>query len=126
METNKPIYGDRDGKIPYTPSEISEERQRGYAWQGSFGIPQAIAFYETVRAGGREKFLAGQTKQDGARHPSPNEIAGLAQQDAQGRLAGRRLDRHAQVYREYAGAVRLRAWKMTRVTRAASCGSIKN
>ena len=39
-----------------------------------------------IRRDGREKFLAGQTKQNGARHPAPNEIARiLAQQDAQGR-----------------------------------------
>ena len=108
LETNKPIYGDRDGKIHYTLSEISEERQRGYAWQGSFGIPQAIAFYETVRGDGQEKFIAGQTKQNGARHPSPNEIARiLAQQDAQGRwladgwIDARRFIANMQVLSDY-------------------------
>jgi hypothetical protein len=38
IETNKPIYGDRDGKIHYTLAEISAERQRGYAWEGSLGV----------------------------------------------------------------------------------------
>jgi hypothetical protein len=86
LETNKPIYGDRDGKIHHTLSEISEERQHGYAWQGSFGIPQAIAYYETVRAEGREKFLAQQRKKEAMRKPSQSEITRiLAEQDAEGR-----------------------------------------
>jgi hypothetical protein len=86
LETNKPIYGDRDGKVHYTLSEISEERQHGYAWQGSFGIPQTIAYYESVRDEGREKFRARQTKKESSRSPTQNEIARiLTQQDAQGR-----------------------------------------
>lgn len=86
LETNKPIYGDRDGKIHYTLSEISEERQRGYGWEGSFGVPQAIADYEAVRAEGREKFLAQQRRKEAMRKPSQSEIARiLAEQDAQGR-----------------------------------------
>ena len=30
--TNRPVFGDRDGKIYYSESEISEERKRGYSW----------------------------------------------------------------------------------------------
>ena len=30
--TNRPVFGDRDGKTYYNLGEISEERQNGYAW----------------------------------------------------------------------------------------------
>lgn len=30
--TNRPIFGDRDGKVHYSVTEISQERQDGYAW----------------------------------------------------------------------------------------------
>lgn len=46
--TNKPIYGDRDRKIHYRLDEISAERRSGYAWQGSFGVPEAIRAYGRV------------------------------------------------------------------------------
>jgi hypothetical protein len=86
LETNKPIYGDRDGKIHYTLSEISAERQRGYAWEGSFGIPEAIARYEAVRADGREAFLAKQKQRSTGSRPSPRNVASiLTAQDTQGR-----------------------------------------
>lgn len=58
LETNKPIYGDRDGQIHYTLAEISLERQRGYGWEGEFGVPGAIRYYETVQREGRERHLA--------------------------------------------------------------------
>ncbi|MES2461701.1 MAG: pectate lyase [Armatimonadota bacterium] len=52
LHTNKPIYGDRDGKIHNTMEELSEERRTGYAWQAGFGVASAIAFYEEARAKG--------------------------------------------------------------------------
>jgi hypothetical protein len=86
LETNKPIYGDRDGKIHYTLSEISAERQRGYAWEGSFGIPETIARYEAVRAEGRESFLARRRQRSSGSRPSPRNVANiLAAQNPQGR-----------------------------------------
>ena len=50
--TNVPIYGDRDGLIHYTLEEISEERRRGYSWQGSYGVRDNIGYYEAVRGAG--------------------------------------------------------------------------
>jgi hypothetical protein len=86
LETNRPIYGDRDGRIHYTLSEISPERQRGYAWEGHFGIPDAIARYEIIRADGREKFLVRQNQQTARPIPSSRVVAEiLAAQDSQGR-----------------------------------------
>lgn len=32
LETNKPIFGDRDGSIKYNYSEVSAERRNGYSW----------------------------------------------------------------------------------------------
>jgi len=40
LETNRPIYSDRDGKIYYSLDSISEERRNGYGWQGDFNIPK--------------------------------------------------------------------------------------
>lgn len=86
LETNQPIYGDRDGKVHYTLAEVSDERQRGYAWEGSFGIPGAIARYEAVRAEGREAFLAKQNQRSARSTPAPRTVANiLTAQDGQGR-----------------------------------------
>jgi hypothetical protein len=43
--TNRPIYGDRDGRIHHSLDAISEERRRGYGWEGSFGVNAAIKAY---------------------------------------------------------------------------------
>ena len=86
LETNKPIYGDRDGKVHYTVQELSPERQRGYAWEGSFGIPETIAYYEAVRAAGRERFLEKQSQKNARSTPSPRTVANIiSSQDSQGR-----------------------------------------
>lgn len=62
LETNKPIYGDRDGEIHYTVAEISPERQRGYSWQSDFGLPETIAWIERLQRDGREKTLAAEQR----------------------------------------------------------------
>jgi hypothetical protein len=62
LETNKPIYGDRDGVIHYTLEEISAERQRGYSWQGDYGLPETIAWFDRLKATGRERFLAAERR----------------------------------------------------------------
>lgn len=36
IETNKPIFGDRDGSVKYDYNEISEERRNGYSWYIDF------------------------------------------------------------------------------------------
>jgi hypothetical protein len=85
LKTNKPIYGDRDGEIHYTVAELSAERQTGYAWQGGFGVPEAISYYERVRSDGREKSLAQELRAD-APVPSAAEVSRIiAAQDSQGR-----------------------------------------
>jgi PelA/Pel-15E family pectate lyase len=58
LHTNKPIFGDRDGKIYYRVEDISEERQKGYSWKGAYGVQGAIAHYEEVKQRGREAMRA--------------------------------------------------------------------
>ncbi len=62
LHTNRPIYGDRDKKIHYTLEEVSEERRRGYSWEGGYGVEEAIEYYERVTATGRERWLAAQKR----------------------------------------------------------------
>ncbi|BET66833.1 pectate lyase [Opitutales bacterium ASA1] len=40
--TDRPIYGDRDGRIHYSLGEISEERRTGYSWEGSYNLPTVL------------------------------------------------------------------------------------
>ncbi|HEX5221602.1 MAG TPA: pectate lyase [Verrucomicrobiae bacterium] len=86
LETNKPIYGDRDGKIHYTLEELSAERRRGYSWQGSFDLPETIQWYERLRRDGREKTLADEKRRKAPSRPNANSVAAiLNRQDASGR-----------------------------------------
>jgi len=93
LTTNKPIYGDRDGKIHYRLDEISEERRTGYSWQGSYGAG-AIAYFETVRASGRDAYLAKRKRDEAAaRRSSPSLESSvkkiIASLDAEGRWLNR-------------------------------------
>ena len=58
LTTNKPIYGDRDGKIYYRLQDISKERQTGYGWESDFGMRKTFAAWEQLQTDGREKLLA--------------------------------------------------------------------
>ena len=62
LETNKPIYGDRDNKVHYTLEEISEERRKGYSWQSSYGIPAAIKEYQKLMDMGADAYRAEREK----------------------------------------------------------------
>ena len=57
LNTNRPIYGDRDKKIHYTLAEISKERRTGYGWQGDFGVENVIEYYNEVKNAGRDQWL---------------------------------------------------------------------
>lgn len=52
--TNRPIYGDREdgNKIFYDYMSISERERTSYGWQGTYGIPGAIARYEYLETHG--------------------------------------------------------------------------
>jgi PelA/Pel-15E family pectate lyase len=58
LGTNKPVYGDRDGKIHYTVEELTPERQTGYSWKAAYGAPAVFAYYEQVKREGRDAILA--------------------------------------------------------------------
>jgi hypothetical protein len=60
--TNRPIYGDRDGKVHYTLEEISKERRSGYSWQGGYGVEKAVRLYEEVRRLGAKRYLTGRSR----------------------------------------------------------------
>ena len=64
--TNTPIYGDRDGKIKYRIEDLSPERQTGYSWKSSYGIPGVISYYEEVKAAGRTAILEKRKKEAAA------------------------------------------------------------
>lgn len=49
LGTNRPIYGDRDGRIHGSLAEVSEERRSGYGWEGSFGVTAALKAYRRAR-----------------------------------------------------------------------------
>jgi PelA/Pel-15E family pectate lyase len=93
LHTNKPIFGDRDGKIYYRLEDISAERQKGYGWRGDFGVPGAIARYEEVKQRGRDAMLArskpkpptAEQKASRARSLEAGARAAIAALDVQGR-----------------------------------------
>jgi len=90
LQTNKPLYGDRDGKIHYTLEEISAERQRGYSWRGEYDLPNLIAWYEQVRRDGYEKSKAARPRPERTNPPPAAWVASiLARQDEQGRWLAR-------------------------------------
>jgi hypothetical protein len=86
LGTNRPLYGDRDGRLHYALNEISAERQSDYAWEGTFGIPSFRNYYDLIRSVGRSAYLAGAWERLDRPPPEPNVITALlAQQDSSGR-----------------------------------------
>lgn len=85
LRTNRPIYGDRDGRIHYTLAEISEERRTGYAWEGHFGIPALLAEWHRNR--GRRDPVVEQRPTADHRDPQLRNaaIAAIEAQDEHGR-----------------------------------------
>lgn len=43
LGTNRPIFGDRDGRIHFAITQISAERRVGYQWYGEFGVTALAA-----------------------------------------------------------------------------------
>ena len=104
LGTNRPIYGDRDGRIKYRLEDLSEERRTGYSWESDYGVAALRRQYEEVRAQGRDALLARRSSAEEkarsaagraaqARTLEPKVRAALAALDAEGRWlapAGRR------------------------------------
>lgn len=89
LQTNKPIFGDRDGRIYYRVEDISEERQKGYSWKGSYHVPSVFALYEQVMSEGRDAYLKNLGSHKGKKHSkkslTPRAAKIIAALDAQGR-----------------------------------------
>ncbi|HEY1170727.1 MAG TPA: pectate lyase [Verrucomicrobiae bacterium] len=58
LTSNKPIYGDRDGKIYYRLQDISKERQTGYGWESDFNMRRTFLQWDELQKDGREKTAA--------------------------------------------------------------------
>ena len=86
--TNRPIYGDRDGKVHYRLEEISEERRKGYSWQGEYGIENAIALWELLYARDCEGLKRAKKARADGSAPDPAVIAASKRADVR-RLAPR-------------------------------------
>lgn len=93
LHTNRPIYGDRDGKIHHRLEDISEERQRGYSWRGDYGVAGAIAAFDELKGLGREavraravpKPLTAAQRESRRRKLEPQTQAVINSLDAEGR-----------------------------------------
>ncbi len=94
LGTNKPVYGDRDGKFHYTLEELTPERRNGYSWESSYGMPAVFAHYEEVTKAGRDAILAkrkaattltAKQKADRAKSLEPRVREIIKSLDAQGR-----------------------------------------
>jgi hypothetical protein len=93
LKTNKPIYGDRDGKIYYRLQDISEERQKGYGWEGDFGYGSFLRNWQKFQTEGRDKIVksrepkprSDKEKASRVKSQAPKVEKIIAEQDAQGR-----------------------------------------
>jgi len=56
LGTNRPLYCDRDYKLTYNLSEVSEERRTGYSWQGAYAKASIAGYFEVISKG-RESYL---------------------------------------------------------------------
>jgi hypothetical protein len=94
--TNRPIYGDRDGRIKYRIEDLSPERQSGYSWKGAYGIPSVMSYFEEVKSAGRTAILerrkaaeawaaTAEGKAARAKALEPRVRAAIAELDGQGR-----------------------------------------
>jgi len=92
--TNRPVYGDRENprKMIYDIRKVSKRERDSYGWQGTFGVPEAIAYYQTVKQRGRDEILhqrkkpataAGRTRRAQSLEPRIRQL--ISQLDPQGR-----------------------------------------
>ena len=86
LGTNKPIYGDYDGRVHYALPEISQERREGYSWEAAFGVRNFLMRFDDLRSFGRDLFEVGESARRRNVAPTEFEIFSiLRQQDEDGR-----------------------------------------
>ena len=92
--TNRPVYGDRENprKLIYDIRDVSKRERDSYGWQGTFGVPETIAYYQAVKQHGRDEFLhqrgkpataAARTRRAQSLEPRIRQL--ISQLDPQGR-----------------------------------------
>jgi len=93
LGTNRPIYGDRDGRIHHSLDAISEERRRGYGWEGSFGVSTASkAYHKALESAPSARAASGPTAEEQAaraRSFEPRVREVIAALDGDGRWVSR-------------------------------------
>ena len=77
LQKNVPIFGDRDGKIYYRLADLSEERQHGYSWSGTYGVANMLSYYEKVTGQSRESLLAEKAKKSAPGKNKSSDAAAL-------------------------------------------------
>lgn len=108
IETNRPIYGDRDGKIHYSVEELSPERRTGYNWRNHFHVPAVLEYYDEVSRLGREEVLA-RRKASEERAKTPGKRAARARGlEDRVRAAIASLDSDGRWITEYRGTPQIR------------------
>ncbi|MEE2888452.1 MAG: pectate lyase [Planctomycetota bacterium] len=85
LKTNKPIYGDRDGRVHYDLAEISEERRNGYSWQSSYGIEAVRRDYRLLSKLGAAGYRARLVPTESLAELRPVVKKLLAELDSKGR-----------------------------------------
>ena len=92
--TNRPVYGDRENprKMIYDIRKVSKKERDSYGWQGTFGVPEANAYYQMVNQRGRDEVLrqrrtptTAAARQRRAQSLEPQVRQIIAQLDEQGR-----------------------------------------
>ena len=106
--TNTPIYGDRDGKIKYRIEDLSPERQTGYSWKSSYGIPSAISYYEEVKAAGRTAILDKRKREEAAAKSKKGKAARVKALEPRVRAAIAALDSDGRWIMKFRGTEQIR------------------
>ncbi len=108
LQTNKPVYGDRDGKIKYRIEDLSAERQTGYSWRGAYGVPGVIAYYEEVKQAGRDAVLEKRRRSEARAVSSAGKTVRLRALEPRARAAIAALDAEGRWVTDYKGTPTVR------------------
>lgn len=108
LRTNKPVFGDRDGKIKYRLEDLSPERQTGYSWRGAYGVAGVISYYDEVKQLGRDAILEKRRKSEAKAISPSGKTASLRALEPRARAAIAALDAQGRWVTDYKGAPTVR------------------